>query len=235
MKKLVSALLVAGLALLALAPTAASASVDRWPPARTGQLTLVHGIPGDDGFPVDITLSGLFRKGQTFEDVRFGTVAGPLEVRPGLYHAAIRPADAPRWSKPVLSSWVLVTPRSNQSLVAHLSEAGAPRLSRFHNDVSPTGSGNARVTVRHLAEAPAVDVIADGSVELVSALTNPQEAKATVPAATYGVRVTDAATNTVTAFEGDLPLAARTNTVVYAVGSLPGGSFTPLVQVLPTA
>ena len=37
------------------------------------------------------------------------------------------------------------------------------------------------------------------------------------------------------AFQGDLTLAANATTIVYAVGSLGGGSFTPLVQVLPAS
>ncbi len=78
-------------------------------------------------------------------------------------------------------------------------------------------------------------MIVNGSLELISALSNPGEATAVVPADVYNVRVTDAGTNTVTAFQGDLPLAANATTIVYAVGSLGGGSFTPLVQVLPAS
>lgn len=234
MRKAIAALLIAGLAALTLTAAPAGATADR-PGARTGKLTLVHGVPGDAGFPVDISVYQLFRGSQVFEDVTFGTVAGPLDLKAGIYWVGIRPANAPRYSKPVLSTWLTVRPGSNQSVVAHLTEKGAPKISTFRNDVSATGAGNARVTVRHLAQAPAVDVIANGSVELISSLTNPNEATAVVPAATYNVRVTDAATNTATAFQGDLSLGANATTVVYAVGSLGGGSFTPLVQVLPAS
>ena len=233
MRKFLVAGLVAGIAALTLTAAPSGATTASHTSGRTGQVTLVHGVPGKGGFPVDISLYRLFRGSQEFKGVTFGTVAGPLDLPVGIYRVGIRPAGAPRHSKPVLSRWILVTPRSNQSIVAHLSESGAPRLSVFRNDVSATGAGQARVTVRHLAQAPAVDVIANGSVELVSGLRNPREAAATVPAGTYDVRVTDAATNTVTAFQGPVALAPRTNTIVYAVGSLAGGSFTPLVQVLP--
>ena len=231
MRKLIAVTALVGV--LALGLTAAPASATAPPATKTGKLTLVHGIPGANGFPVDISLYRLFVGSQQFKGVTFGTVAGPLDVKPGIYRAAIRPAGAPSSTRPVLERWFVVFPGSNQSIVAHLSESGAPRLSQFQNDVRPTGSGNARLTVRHLAQAPTVDVIANGALKVVAGLSNPNQAVTTVPAATYNVRVTDSATNTATAFQGDVPLAANANTIVYAVGSLGGGSFTPLVQVLP--
>lgn len=39
---------------------------------------------------------------------------------------------------------------------------GAPGLDVFVNDVDPTATGEARVTVRHNAKAPSVDVWANG-------------------------------------------------------------------------
>jgi hypothetical protein len=235
MRKLIVAGLVAVLAAVTLTAAPSSAASSTFFSKGTGKVTLVHGIPGEAGFPVDISVYQLARGSQVFEDVTFGTVAGPLDLKAGIYWVGIRPANAPRYSKPVLSKWIYVGKGSNQSVVAHLSESGSPRISTFRNDVRATGAGNARVTVRHLAQAPAVDVIVNGSLELISGLTNPNQATAVVPADTYNVRVTDAATNTVTAFQGDLPLAANSTTIVYAVGSLGGGSFTPLVQVLPAS
>jgi hypothetical protein len=200
-----------------------------------GKVTLVHGIPGAQGFPVDITVARSKTNTSVFRGVTYGTVAGPLDLLPGTYSLAIRVAGSSQLSTPALAGSLKVGAGSNQSVVAHLTEGGAPTVSIFQNDVSATGEGNARVTVRHLAQAPAVDVIVNGSLELISNLSNPGEATAVVPASTYNVRVTDAGTNTVTAFQGDLTLAANATTIVYAVGSLGGGSFTPLVQVLPAS
>jgi hypothetical protein len=39
--------------------------------------------------------------------------------------------------------------------------------------------------------------------------------------------------NSVVALDAALTLAAKTNTIVYAVGDLAAGSFTVIVQVLP--
>jgi hypothetical protein len=211
----------------------ASPETDRRERTKT-ELTLVHGIPGDGGFPVDITLYRLFEGSQRFTGVTFGTVAGPLDVKPGIYRVAIRPAGAPPSSPPALSRWMWLRAGSNTSVVAHLSATGAPELTEFRNDVSPTGSGKGRVTIRHLAQAPAVDVIVNGTTELVSALSNPNEAVAVVPADTYNVSVVASANNSIVAFSGPLPVTANSNTIVYAVGAFPG-SFTPLVQVLPAS
>ena len=52
-------------------------------------------------------------------------------------------------------------------------------------------------------------------------------------AGTYNVKVVADADNSVVALDADLTLAARTNTIVYAVGDLAAGSFTVIVQVLP--
>lgn len=249
MRKILLSGLIALLALAGLASAAAagglnsrgSGTVAAPTPAPTsslttpGKVTLVHGIPGANGFPVDITVARSKSNTAVFRGVTYGTVAGPLDLLPGTYSLAIRVAGSSPTSTPALAGSLKVGAGTNQSVVAHLTEAGAPTVSIFQNDVSATGSGNARVTVRHLAQAPAVDVIVNGSLELISALSNPGEATAVVPADVYNVRVTDAGTNTVTAFQGDLPLAANATTIVYAVGSLGGGSFTPLVQVLPAS
>jgi len=232
MRKTILSGLIALLALVgltAVAPSAGAVSSIGTP----GKVTLVHGIPGAGGFPVDITVSKSKSSTAVFRGVTYGTVAGPLDLLPGTYSLAIRVAGSSPTSTPALAGTLKVGAGTNQSVVAHLTEGGAPTVSIFNNDVSPTGAGNARVTVRHLAQAPAVDVIVNGSLELISALSNPGEATAVVPANTYNVRVTDAGTNTVTAFQGNLTLAANATTIVYAVGSLGGGSFTPLVQVLP--
>jgi len=227
---------VATLALTGLlAGTATGAQATTWGTSTKAKLTLVHGVPGPNGFPVDISVYKLAVGSQVFEDVTFGTVAGPLDVSSGLYWIGIRPANAPRFSTPILSRWIYLWPGDNKSVIAHLSADGTPRISVFRNDVSATGD-QARVTVRHLAAAPAVDVYA-GPSPVIEDLTNPNQAKIQVPGGTYPIAVAPANTNLASAVFGpaDLTFATHTNTIVYAVGSLAGGSFTPLIQVLPTA
>ena len=111
----------------------------------------------------------------------------------------------------------------------------APQLGVFTNDVSNAGAGKARVIVRHLADAPAVDVLAGGA-PLINALANPGSAAAVVPAGTYPIEVVADANNAISAFgPADLTFNAGTTTVVYAVGSFFDGSFTPLLQTFPNS
>ena len=200
---------------------------------RTAKLTLVHGIPGQGGLPVDITLRKAGGAVQRFEDVTFGTIAGPLQVSKGHYRVAIRPAGAPWSSEPILSKWIWLWGGADRSVVAHLSEGGSPRLSVYTNDVRPTW-GKARVTVRHAAAAPKVDIYA-GTSPVIEDLRNPYSKSIVVPAGTYPISVAPANTSYAHRVFGpaDLHFARNTLTIVYAVGSLGGGTFTPLVQVLP--
>jgi hypothetical protein len=195
------------------------------------RLTLVHGIDGPSGFPVDISVYRLAVGSQRFTGVTYGTVAGPLELSSGLYWVGIRPAGASRYSTPILSKWVWLSPGDNRSAVAHLSAAGSPRLSVYHNDVSDSGPGKARVTVRHNAAVGPVDVFANGT-KVISSLANPYQAKRNVPATTIQIRVALAGGGA-TVLNAPVAFAENTNTIVYATLTR-DGAFNPLIQVIPT-
>lgn len=66
----------------------------------------------------------------------------------------------------------LVGVRANIAVVAHLD---------YVNDVSRIAAGQARVTARHTAAAPEVDVRADGEV-VFAGLTNPDSKSADIVA-----------------------------------------------------
>ena len=83
-------------------------------------------------------------------------------------------------------------------------------------------AGQARVTVRHTAAAPAVDVRAAGS-PVITGLTNPDEQSLSVPAGTVSADVVLAGTTTVAIGPADLTLAEGTSTIVYAWGSQAAG------------
>ncbi len=241
MRKLLLLLAIGAFASVALAP-AAQAHEGRW--NRNASLTLVHGIPGDSlgatrDLPVQIRVYRLFDGVKVFDGVTYKTVAGPLSVRPGWYRIQVRVTG----TSIALTRWTFLAPGENASAVAYLTDSGrlgdkagkpAPQLGVFTNDVSSTGPGNARVIVRHLADAPAVDVLAGGA-PLINALANPNSAAAVVPAGTYPIQVVADANNAISAFgPADLTFAAGTTTVVYAVGSFFDGSFTPLLQTFPS-
>ncbi len=214
---------------VATMPAGASAAAARVE-VGGGELTLVHGIPGEGDFPVDITVTGrFFGFSQTFEGVTFGTVA-EIAVPFDRYSVAIRAAGADPASRPVLKTRTWVGFR-DKAVVAHLDGEGSPMISKFANTTVLLYNGRAQVTVRHLAAAPAVDIIANDALTLIDGLSNPDQAKVRVGAGTYNVKVAADADNNVVVFDADLTFASGTNTIIYAVGSLAGESFTPLVQV----
>lgn len=239
------AALIAIVALAAAALAPAAQADGRWSKNRNASLTLVHGIPGDSvgasrDLPVQVRVYRLFDGTKVFDGVTFPTVAGPLSVKPGIYRIQVRVTGTPL----VLTRWTHISPGENVSAVAYLTDSGrlgnpsgkpAPQLGIFTNDVSSPGPGKARVIVRHLADAPAVDVLAGGGA-LIDALANPGSAAAVVPAGTYPIQVVADADNSISAFgPADLTFAAGTTTVVYAVGSFFDGSFAPQVQTFPSS
>jgi hypothetical protein len=189
-----------------------------------GTATVVHGVPG---LTVDVYVNDEL----TLEDFEPGTVTDPLELPAGDYDIAIRPADEDPESDPAISGSATVEAGTNASLVAHLNADGEPTLSAFANDTSAIGAGDARLTVRHTAAAPAVDILADGSA-IVSGLANPDNATTDVPAGTYQVAVAPEGTTDPVIGPTDLTLEEGVNHIVYAIGSLDDDSLDVLVQTI---
>ena len=226
MKKLLAQLAVAS----ALAITAATAvtvghAVAEDSDAGLASITLVHGVPD---LLVDVYVNG----GPPIEDISFTTVA-TVPGEKGKNTVAIRAANAPANSAALLTRSFYLRKNQSKTVVAHLSSSGSPKLTVYANDQSPLTAGTARLTVRHTAEAPAVDVVVNNTTTLVADLTNPDQAKADVPADTYLVDVRAAGTSTAVLDDASVTLDPGANTIVYAIGSLSGGSFTVAVQVLP--
>lgn len=213
MKKLMAAFAATVMALAIAAPAMAQASA---------RIHLIHGIPDT---PVDVYVDG----SAVFTDFDFGDtqdlsdLAGEtltdLEVRlAGTDTVAIDAGD------------VDLPASGNYSIIANLDADGAPTLTVFENDTSEIAAGNGRLQVRHTAAAPAVDVKADGSVAF-SNLSNPDEAKADLPVATYSVEVVPTgADEPVVIGPADIAVADGESLIVYAVGSLDDESLTVLTE-----
>ena len=181
--------------------------------ADTATVSVLHAIPDT---PVDVYANGE----RLIDDFQPGTLTDPLQLPAGSYDLALYPADAPDASgNPLLSAdGVAVPAGANATVVAHLTAEGQPALTPFVNDVSAVPAGQARITVRHTAAAPAVDVRAGGAV-VVPGLENPDEATLTVPAGTVSADVVVAGTDTVAIGPADLTLAEGTTNIVYAWGA----------------
>jgi hypothetical protein len=186
-------------------------------------VTVVHGIPD---LTVDVYVDGAL----TLEDFTFETITDPISLPAGTYDIEVYGADAdPESTDPALALSQEVSDGLNASIVAHLTESGDPTATVFVNDTSEVAAGEARLTVRHTAAAPAVDILADGGA-IFEGVTNPNEGVVDVPAGDYDVAVNAAGTDTEVVAVPGFSLAEGANTIVYAVGDLEGGSFNLLVD-----
>ncbi len=197
-----------------------------------GTVTVLHGIPGDAGFPVDIYVNGDY-SAPFIPGLTFGEFAGPVTLAAADYSIEIYAAGAdPAATDPALGPLAVTLPAgANATIEAHLSEAGDATATVFVNDISEIAAGDTRLTVRHTAAAPTVDVLADDAV-LFAGLANPNEASGDVPAGTYNAKVVPTGATEPIVFEADLDLAEGTSTIVYAIGSLDDDSFTVAVQTI---
>lgn len=207
---------------LAVALTASPALAD----SHESSVSVLHGVPD---LTVDVYVDGT----ETIPDFEPGTLTDPLTLPAGSYDIEIyADGDDPETSDPALSAEGLEVPGgADLTLVAHLDADGNPALTAFANDVSTLAAGESRLTVRHTAAAPAVDVRAGGE-PVVEDLANPDEATLEVPAGTVSADVVATGTEDVVLGPADLDLAEGTHTIVYAWGSLEAGNLDLAVQTI---
>jgi len=213
---------VAGAFLLAALAIPVSASA-----ATNAQLSVLHGVPG---VTVDVWVNGAL----TLNDFKPGTLAGPLSLPPATYSVAITASDATSATDKVVIGPVdlPLADGGNYTAVAHLDPAGKPTATLFTNDISKTTPGQGRLTVRHVAAAPAVDVLA-GTSPVIKGLTNPKEQILNLAPATISASVVAAGTTTPALIgPADVPVVEGQNTIVYAYGSLADKSLAVAVQTI---
>jgi len=205
--RLLAGIAAGTLALLTAATGPASAA------DSDAQLSVFHGVPG---LTVDVYVNNKL----TLDNFEPGAMAGPLALPAGTYTVAITAADAADASSPAIGPVDLqLAAGKNYTAVAHLDGAGAPTATLFTNDISTTAAGQGRLTVRHVAAAPGVDILAGGS-PVITNLTNPNEKVLNLPAGTVSASVTATGTTTPSLLgPADVPITEGTNTIVYAWGS----------------
>jgi hypothetical protein len=188
-------------------------------------VSVLHGVPGAT---VDVYANGK----ALLTDFKPGTLTDPVQLAAGKYDLKVTAAGAGAGGAAVIEAkGVTVPARANITVVAHLSAAGKPVLTPYVNDTSKVAAGQARLTVRHTAAAPAVDIRANGTAALKN-LTNPNEAKADLAAGTIKADVALAGTSTVAIGPADLTLKEGTNTIVYAWGSAADKNLKLAVQTI---
>ena len=219
MKKILAAAIGAG-ALIALGAVAPANAAEG--PAK---LSVLHGVPG---LTVDVYVNNELK----LDNFEPSNLAGPLELPAGTYTVAITAADAPDASAPAIGPIDLPLEAGlNYTAVAHLNEAGEPTATLFTNDIAQTAAGEGRLTVRHVAAAPAVDVLAGGA-PVITNLTNPNEKVLNLPAGVVSASVAATGTTDPVIGPADVDVAEGVNTIVYAWGSLEDDNLAIAVQTI---
>jgi hypothetical protein len=193
--------------------------------ADDAHVSVLHGVPGA---VVDVYANGE----ALLTDFEPGTLTDPVALPAGDYDLKVVAAGDGADGKPIIEAdGVGVPAGANITVVAHLSASGKPVLTPYVNDTSAIAAGQARLTVRHDAAAPPVDVRAGGD-PVFTDLVNPKEASADLPAGTVSADVALAGTDQVVIGPADLDLAEGVHTIVYAWGSAEDDNLKLAVQTI---
>jgi Domain of unknown function (DUF4397) len=193
--------------------------------ASSADLSVLHGIPGLD---VDVYVNGA----NTLDNFSAGDLAGPLDLPAGTYTVVIVAAADANANTPLLGPIDIdLAANTSYTAVAHLKADGTPTVSLFTNDTSTIAAGQGRLTVRHVAAAPAVDILANGAAAFTN-LVNPNEVKAALPVGTISAAVALAGTTAPVIGPADVAITDGVNTIVYAYGSAADSTLALAVQTI---
>ncbi|MCY7412654.1 MAG: DUF4397 domain-containing protein [Salinibacterium sp.] len=224
-KKILAGLAVGFIAAVGIAvPAQAAPFVSS---AANADVAVLHAVPGL-GVDVDVYVVAANTAGPlgapAIADFVEGTLLENVPLPAATYDIYVFPADAPTAdlaTAAITATDVVVPANTSITVVAHLDADGDPVLTPFVNDVSKIPAGQGRLTVRHTAEAPAVDILANGAVAFAN-VTNPQEGKTLLPVGTIEARVNLEGTATTAIGPADVVIKDGVNTIVYAVSGADG-------------
>ena len=213
-------------------------------------LTVIHGIPGDSiGLPraleVDVYVNQAYEAPAfSFE---FGDSVDNLDLPAGDYTFEVFVGGSdPTASDPVLSLDATLVGNRNYTAIAHLTYTGDPdapgiALSAFQNETSFISAGppNGRLTVRHTANAPTVDLeirrVLFWPFVIMPGFSNtdgegPEERVVDLLRGPFFVNLLVSGNQVFTT--GRLELAQGNNIIAYAIGDFFTDSFQLFVQVI---
>jgi hypothetical protein len=146
--------------------------------AADASLNVVHGIPGVD---VEVCVNGAV----AIPGFNPGEVVTGVPLPAGSYDVKIVAAGDTCDDPAILeAAGIELASDKNYTAIAYLMEDGTPTLGLFKNNVKPLAKGTARLTIRHTAAAPAVDVWANGTT-ILSDVPNGASATLKVPTGVY--------------------------------------------------
>ena len=171
---------------VAVAAAGLTAGLVAAPATAAGMATVnvVHGIPG---VAVKVCVDGQ----RVVDNFHFGDKIIGARLPASMHKVRLVAAGRSCHAPAILKSRYTLAKGRNYTIVANLDPVGTPNLKAFVNKTKPTATRTARLTVRHTAQAPAVNVWADKTK--IVAGTNFTWGKGTtlaVPKGTYKVKVT---------------------------------------------
>jgi hypothetical protein len=119
-------------------------------------LNVVHGIPG---MTVGVCVDG----SKAIPGFAPGEVVKNIQLPATSHTFKIVAQGNPCGGAGILVVTTPLEAGKNYTAIANLNASGDPNLKLYTNNVKPTKPGNARLTVRHTADAPAVNVWANGA------------------------------------------------------------------------
>lgn len=206
--------------------------------AQHAQVYVIHGIPGadlglDPTLPVDVSVNGAC----LLNAFTFGEIVGPLGLEEGTYNIKISVADPanPCGNAPVIEADVPIYARQNVTIIAHLSDEGAPTASVFQNDASPIQNAKTRVTIHHTAWAPDVDAWLERATEgkaplqaRVEKFINGDKASFEINTKNWKLYLSPWRSGIIAFKKSFRPFVANNAILVYVVGSVQNGTLTVL-------
>ena len=211
-------------------------------PGLAGDLFVVHGINGEDlglptALPVDIGVDGSCT---ALQGVEFGQSAFAATLDAGIYEAQVYLADGAACGGALaVAADIEIPVVGTVFAIAHLDQNGVPTLSAFTARLDDIEAGLAKVQVAHTAAAPAVDVFLKGSGKLGKLRIRDlgpgeQSFAAQISATPYSVLIRPASGGKPVLRLTGVEFTGDAYTIVFAVGSPGGGTFTVLpVEVTP--
>ncbi len=186
------------------------------------RIHLIHGIPDVD---VDVEAGGE----NVFENFKFGDTQD-LSALAGNTLEGLKVKAAGTDTVAIDAGDVALPASGNFTVIAHLDADGTPTLGVFENDTSTLKAGEGRLTVRHTAAAPEVDVLANGDAAF-SGVANGKGGTVDLGVGTISASVVPAGeTEPVVIGPADLAIKDGEHLLVYAVGSLADETLTVLTE-----
>lgn len=154
-------------------------------------------------------------------NLRTGNIRG-FRMGPGEYDFEIYDRKS-KFGKPLLRLKDFVLRRNaNVTLVLHADPSGELQTTTFTNGTPPNGMGFGRLTIRHVAVAPEVDVQIEGQT-LFANVANQGEVVGSLPAGPHAVRMLLTENGETLLSDRQVVVNRPMNTIVYLWGSSEDG------------